>query len=264
MREKRLWMTDLHLFPWNRYKLLNIILDKKVKSVFLTGDISNSSQTLIADLEFLGKRIGRPLYFTTGNHDLHFSSIVETKNNIRKVCQKYKNLIWIDEAGIIPINDEVCCLGEMGWYDARVGNPEYLKYTFDWFLIKEFKELPNMRVRIEKFRSLAEESAKSLSLKLEEAVETYKTVYLLSHFPAWKECHRANEWISEKFYEPYNTNLILGQELEKVMIKHKKRHLICLMGHTHLATTIQVSRSIECRVGAGSYHKLTKENIIYI
>jgi UDP-2,3-diacylglucosamine pyrophosphatase LpxH len=263
-RDKYIWLTDTHVYPWNRYKLLSTILDQRPKGVFITGDISNSSQTLIADLDFLGARIGRPLYFVPGNHDFHFSSMERTLSNIRKVCKKHKNLVWMDEAGIIPITEEVCCIGNMGWYDARHGNTEYLKYTFDWFLIKEFKELPSMKHRIEKFRSLAEDSAKQLSSKLEQAVEEYKTIYLLSHFPAWKEGHRANEWISEKFYEPYNTNIILGQELEKVMSKHKKRHLICLMGHTHCPVTINVSRNIECRVGKGSYHKLSEEEILFI
>jgi predicted phosphodiesterase len=263
-RKKYLWLTDSHLYPWNRFKILNIILDQSPYGIFLTGDISNSSQTLIADLDFLGSRIGRPVYFILGNHDISFSSFIETFSNIRKVCQKHKNLIWMDESGIVPINEEVCCIGNMGWYDAKIGNTEYLRYTFDWFLIKEFRELPSMKHRIEKFRSLAEESANQLSSKLEEAVETYKIIYLLSHFPAWKECHRANGWLSEKFWEPYNTNMILGQELEKVMVKHKKRQLICLMGHTHMPITVNVARNITCHVGKGSYHKISEKEIIYI
>src|SRR4029077_20044583 len=117
-RDKYLWLTDLHLWSWDRYKLLGTILDQKPKGVFLTGDISNSSQTLIWDLDFLGSKVGRPIYFVLGNHDLHFSSIEKTHVQIRELCKKHKNLIWMDEAGIIPLNEEVCCIGNMGWYSA--------------------------------------------------------------------------------------------------------------------------------------------------
>jgi UDP-2,3-diacylglucosamine pyrophosphatase LpxH len=263
-RDKYIWLTDTHVYPWNRYKLLSTILDQKPKAVFLTGDLSNSSQTLIDDLDFLGSRIGRPFYFILGNHDFHFSSIEETHSNIRKVCQKHKNIVWIDEAGIIPLTDEVCCIGNMGWYDARHGNTEYLKYTFDWFLIKEFKELPSMKHRIEMFRSLAEDSAKKIVLKLEGAIETYKTVYLLTHFPPYREADRYHSWISETFWEPYNTNITMGKAIDKVMETNKKRNVIVLSGHTHSPMQIHVSRNIECRVGKGSYHKLSDEEIIFI
>lgn len=263
-RFKYLWLTDVHLWPWNKYSLLNSILDQKPKGVFLTGDISNSAQTLIWDLDFLGPRIGRPLYFVIGNHDLHFSNIEKTHAELRNLCKKHKNLIWMDEAGIVPLNEEACCIGNMGWYDAKMGNVEYLKYTIDWFLIEDFRKLSSMDDRIDKFRQLAKDSADSLCEKLELAIKTYKTIYLISHFPAWKEANRTNSWFSEQFFEPYNTNLILGEKLEGIMEQYKKRQLICLMGHTHLPTTIHVSRNIECRVGRGSYHKLSEEEILYI
>lgn len=263
-RNPYLWLTDTHLMPWARYKMLNTILDAKPKGVFLTGDISNSSQTLIGDLDFLGQRIGRPLYFTLGNHDIHFSSFEKTHSKVRELCLRHKNLHWMDEAGIIPLNEEVCVIGHGSWYDARIGNPEYIKYTFDWRLIDEFKQLSSIKDVIEKCRALADESADILCGRLEQALETYKVVYALLHIPPFREAHRAKGFISEKFYEPYNINFGLGQRLEKVMEKHKKRYLHCLAGHCHMPVSIQVSRSIECRVGKGSYHKISEEEIIYI
>jgi len=165
---------------------------------------------------------------------------------------------------IIPLNDETCLIGNENWYDARIGNPEYIKYTFDWFMIEDFRQLSTMKDRIELMREIADKNADILCSKLEQAVDGYKTIYLLSHVPAWREAHRANELISDKFYEPYNISFLLGQKLEKIMEKHKKRHLICLMGHTHCPVSVHVSRNIECRVGRGSYAKISEEEIIYI
>jgi predicted phosphohydrolase len=263
-RKKHLWITDVHLLPFSRRKMLNIILDQKPARVFLTGDISNCAQTLYGDLAFLGQRIGRPLLFVLGNHDYHASDIKSVHREVRRLCKQYKNLIWMDEAGIVPLNEETCVLGHGGWYDARIGNPGYLKYTFDWMLIKDFRELPTMKKRIELFRELAKESAKVLCTRVEEAVETYKSIFLLTHEPPFKEGNRANSWISEKFYEPYNTNYILGKELEKLMENHKKRYLTILSGHVHQSATLHIARNIECRIGRGSYIKISDEEIIYI
>ena len=195
-RNRYVWITDPHLLPWNRYKMLNSILDEKPAAVFLTGDISYGP-TLYSDLDFIGKRIGRPLYFVLGNHDYHgASSLAEVHTKIQALCAKHKNLIWMTDAGVVSLTDEVAVIGTEGWYDVRVGNPDFIKYTFDWFLIKEFKALPTMKKRIERFREIAEDSAKFLTEKLESAIETHKTVYLLTHYPPWAEANRADSWIS--------------------------------------------------------------------
>jgi len=262
-RFKYLWLTDPHLLPWNRYRMLGSILDEKPVGVFATGDLSYGP-TLISDLEFLGKRIGRPFYFVLGNHDYHGSSFVEVHRKIRELCEKYRNLIWMTDAGVISLTEEVAVIGAEGWYDARVGNPEFIKYTFDWMLTSEFKSLPTWQERLDKFKTLADASAAHLTKNLEAAMENHKVIYLLTHFPCWKEANRYNGIISENFWAPYNTNYILGKELEKVMVEHKKRNLIVLAGHTHQAMQIHVSRNIECRVGRGAYHKLSEEEIIYI
>lgn len=260
---KYLWLTDCHTKIVDRFRLLNAVLQSRPYGVFLTGDMSEGF-AFLSDLEFLGKKIGRPLYFVLGNHEFWGSSFEKTYNGVRALCQQYKNLIWLDEAGIVPLNEQTACIGIGGWYDARTGNPDYLKYTFDWWAIKDFRQLPNMKARIEKFRAIADESAKIITARLEEAIETYKVVYLLTHYPPYVEADRANNWISEKFYEPYNTNVVLGQAIDKVMEKHKKRYLHILCGHTHSPVQIVRSRNVECRVGRGSYYKISDEEIIYI
>jgi predicted MPP superfamily phosphohydrolase len=257
---KFLWLTDTHVRFWARYRFLNAVLDENPATVLHTGDITEGP-FLEGLLDFVGKRIGRPFIFCLGNHDIWGSSLEATHNKVRALCKKHRNLIWITEAGIIPLNEESCVIGDDGWYSATEGNPDYIRYTFDWFLVEEFRQLPSMTERLAMFRNLAEKSATTLALRLEEAVATYKTVYLLTHEPPWAEAHRStNPWF-EKFWEPYNTNPLLGQALEKVMEKHKNRRLIVLTGHTHLATTIYPSRNIECRVGSASYTRIHDSDI---
>lgn len=262
-RKRYVFLTDTHIKFFGRYKLLNTILDQHPHGVFLTGDISEGP-TFLSDLEFLGSRIGRPLYFVHGNHELWFSSFEKVKTGIQKLCYKYQNLIWMTRSGIVPLNKKTAVVGTEGWYDGRGGNSDYIKYTFDWFLIKEFRKLPNMKARLEMMREIADKSAKMMVERLEEAMENYKSVYLLTHMPPWIEANRADGLFSEAFWAPYHCNIIMGQELERAMKKYKKRNLIVLCGHTHQPLTIQVSRNIECRVGRGSYIHVSDEDLIYI
>ena len=264
MREKYLWITDPHIKPWGRRQFLNTILNEKPKAIFLTGDISNSYQTLMGDLDFLGMRVGRPVYFVTGNHDYHGSDFETVHSGIRRLCNEHSNLVWIDEELPIALTEEVGIVGNRGWYDAFCGNTEFLKFTIDWWLIKDFRNLPNFNARIEMFRELAKKSAEEVCEKLLVALEQFKSVYLLTHFPTHKEANRCHSLLSEAFYEPYNTNIVLGKKLEEIMAKYKKRHLTVLSGHTHEAAIIHAARNIEVRVGKGSYFKLTEDEIIYI
>lgn len=264
IKDKYLWYTDTHIKPWTRHKLLNSILDGKPRAVFITGDIGYGPN-LISDLEYLGEKAGRPIYFVLGNHDYHGSSIEKVHEAVRKTCTKYKNLIWMTDAGAVPLTDEIALIGTEGWYDARIGNTDFLTYTFDWFLTEDFKKLPTMDARIQLFRKLADESAEKLTIVLDKAIREYKTVYLLTHFPPWREANRDSGTFLEKFWLPYNVNLALGQAIEKVMAEHMKRNLIVLSGHTHTDCWIHVSRSIECRVNAASYLGSSRnEEVIYI
>lgn len=263
-KSKYLWLTDVHLKPWTRSKLLNFIHDDKPRGVFLTGDISYGP-TLYSDLEYLGKKAGRPIYFVLGNHDYHFTSFSKVHSEVRYLCNKYSNLIWMTDHGVESLTDDVALIGAEGWYDARIGDTKYLKYTMDWYLTEEFKSLSSMEERIEAFRKLAAQSAEDLSTKLLSAIENHKTIYLLTHVPPWPEANRDAGTFMEPFWLPYNVNLILGQRLEEVMKNFKKRNLVVLAGHTHTDCWIHVSRNIECRVNKANYFGTIKsEEHIYI
>jgi 3',5'-cyclic-AMP phosphodiesterase len=262
--EKRLhlWLTDTHVRIWARYRFLNAILDEAPYAVLHTGDITEGP-FLTGLLDFLGNRIGRPFYFNLGNHDIWGSSLAQTHADVRELCKRHRNLIWLNDAGVVRLNEDSCLLGSDGWYDCNVGNTDYIRYTLDWLLIKEFRDLPTMEDRIAAFRQLAKESADDLSNKLEEAFETYDTCYLLTHVPPFAECHRStNPWF-EKFWAPYNSNITLGNTISKIMNTHRTKRLVILCGHNHMATTV-MSGNIECRVGSASYAHIHDRDIRHL
>jgi predicted phosphohydrolase len=268
MKDKYLRYTDTHLDkvnPWTKFRFIRHIVREAPKGVFITGDISNGVFTSF-DLELLARFVKCPIYFILGNHDYHFSSIEKTHDKIRKLCKKHDNLIWMTESDVISLTPEVALIGAEGWYDASVGKPEYLKATPDWLLIEDFRLLPTMKARIEAFRDLAEQSCRIICDKLEKALEQdHKTVYILTHFPPWKEATRDVGTFMEPFWLPYNVNLRLGKAIEGVMKDRNKRHVTVLAGHTHTDCWIHVSRNIECKVNDAKYYgSLRNEETIFI
>ena len=268
MKDKYLWFTDTHLdkvAPWALIRFIFHVLKEKPDGIFLTGDISNGFMTPF-HLKLLATFIKCPIYFVLGNHDYHFSSIEETHKIVRKLCKEYSNLIWMTEAGVVHLSDEVALIGTEGWYDADNGRPEYLKFTFDWFLTEEFRILPDMKARIKLWREMAAQSAHDLADKIEKAIEQgYKNIYVLTHFPPWREATRDVGTVLEQFWLPYNCNVRLGKALEKVMEDHKKKHITVLAGHTHTDCWIHVARNIECKVSKAKYYgELRNDEHIFI
>lgn len=268
MKDKYLWYTDTHLDkvnPLTKIRFISHIVREKPKGVFLTGDISNGFLTSF-DLGTLASWVECPIYFVLGNHDYHFSSIEKTHDKIRKLCQKHSNLIWMTESGVIPLSPEIALIGTEGWYDAEVGDPKYLKWTMDWMLTEDFRKLASHEERLNAYRNLANKSASIISSKLERALSLdYKTIYVLTHFPPWKEATRDVGTRMEQFWLPYNVNLRLGKSIEAIMKDRNKRHVTVLAGHTHTDCWIHVARNIECKVNKAKYYgSLRNEETIFI
>ena len=265
--KKYLWFTDCHLdklLPWTLAKFIYDIVKENPAGVFLTGDIS-VGPLLCYHLKLMAEFIHCPIYFILGNHDYYFKTFEEQHQNIRDLCKQYDNLIWVTESDIIYLGNEVALIGAEGWYDARLGNPDYLKFTFDWLLIKDFKKCKNMTQRIDMFRELSKNSCKIIKEKLESALDKdYKTIYILTHMPPWKQATRDEGTFLEKYYLPYNVNLALGETIEKVMQDRKKKSVECWVGHTHVPEYIRVSRNIVCQVGAAHKLKIPHSQKIYI
>jgi len=266
MKNKYLWYTDLHLnrlLPWTIYNFIQNILKEDPIGLFLTGDISNGTFTCF-HLKLLARFIKCPIYFILGNHDYYLCDIATQHSNIREMCRKYPNLIWLTDADIISLNDDVALIGVEGWYDGKRGNSKYLKYAPDWFMIKDFRQLPTMKERIEAFRTLAEQNSTLLESKLEKALSLkYKSIYILTHFPPWKEATRFKGSILEKYYLPYNTNLGLGKVIEKVMSQNREKDILVMCGHTHETEYIRVSKNINCQVGAANQLQAPNSQKIY-
>lgn len=265
--QKFVWYTDTHLnwaFPWNKIRFVRRIEAERPTGIFLTGDISHGI-SIKWDLKYLAKHLDIPIYFVLGNHDYHYRRIESVHNDVRELCDKYPNLKWLTECSPISLNHKTAIIGAEGWYDARIGDPKYLKYTLDSWVMPDFRKLPNADARLQKFRQLADESSLLIKNKLEEALQNHKKVYVLTHYPPWQEATRDIGTFMERFWLPYNVNISMGKMIESVMDNYKKKRVTVLAGHTHTDSWIQVSKKIECKVNKAKYTGLPRnEECIFI
>jgi 3',5'-cyclic-AMP phosphodiesterase len=261
--QKILWLTDTHV--WNKPAFLNAILEEDPDFVFHTGDLTEGPM-LEGFLDLLGRELNRPFYFVLGNHDFFLSDFTTTHTKVKALTVKYPNLIWMDEAGIVPLSSDTALIGARGWYDCLAGSQTLIPFSFDWFMIKDFRALPNMKARIEMFRDLAEQSADVLSARLKEAFETYETVYVLTHVPAWAEEFRSAHTYFPEFWASYNTNNSLGWAIENVMEKRADKRVVVLAGHIHSPSAQILGKhdNITHRVGRAGFRNLTNSERIII
>lgn len=256
-----IWLTDTHLtfsFLWKKYSLINHIKNLEADALFMSGDISNG---LFIDyvLYYIATHVDIPIYFVLGNHDYYFKGISDVHNDIRHLVKKHSNLHWLTESEPISLKDDICVIGTEGWYDCHQGNSDYIKFTFDAWLIEEFRKI-KLSEKIDLSKKMAKESADSISKKLISALNSgYKQIYLITHVPPFEEATRGEGTVFEKFLLPYNTNVTLGNKLKEIMSNFPDRKLNVICGHIHAREVINF-KNIECRVNAANYFSVGFSN----
>jgi len=268
MKNKYLWYSDTHFnftFPWTPYNFVSKIIEENPKGLILTGDIA-CGLTLKNTLTFLSKKLDPiTIYFVMGNHDSYGISFEESEKIIYELTAKYSNLIWITQKDIFQLSDEVCLIGEEGWYDGRLGHSDYLVYNFDWIMIEEFRKLSSIQEKLALTRKLADASTVKIKEKLLQALDKYKTIYIMTHVPPWAEATRSIGTELENFWLPYNVNSGMGKMIESIMSDQKDKNVRILAGHTHSPTFVNVSHNIECLVQSGKYlGNPTEHNCLFI
>lgn len=254
--QRYVWLSDTHLnlsvLPFLKRLFVSRLKSARPDGIFITGDISIGLGVEF-DLRFLARNFDCPIYFVLGNHDYHLRYISSVHSDMSRLTREVDHLHWMTEESTLSLSPGVALIGTEGWYDARMGDPKYLRWTSDWMLTFDFLQQHNMEERLETWRAMAQKSADEITVKLENALQRHSTVYLMTHFPPWREATRGEGTLLERYWMPYNTNDAMGQAIEKVMANHPTSRVIVLAGHTHNPCYIHVSDTIECRVARASY-----------
>lgn len=266
--KKYLCYSDTHFnftFPWTRYDFCARIAEEKPSALLLHGDIA-CGITLPDIMHFLARKLPDiPIYFVVGNHDHYSHSLNHTTKVLQELCKTHPTLIWLNQESIIPLTDGVALIGVDNWYDARLGDPVFLNYNLDWMMIDDFRALKSLQAKLSLARKLADQYSADLQTKLERALLSYKTVYIVVHVPPWREAVRSLGSPSEQFWLPYNINYHMGLMIEETMLNHPNQNVVVLAGHTHVPAVINVAHNIECIVQRGKYlGEPTEHNCLFI
>jgi Icc-related predicted phosphoesterase len=235
--------SDLHLnflsrdFIVNFAKTLNL---SNSDAIVITGDIAEGD-SLQTTLEILALYINKPIYYIHGNHDFYNCYIQQVRDVSQELTEKHDELFWLQCKGPIKLTDDVCLIGNDGFYDGRLGRYTGGRYTFDlldFSAIKDFSRFSRNELYY-MFNRLADESALMIENSLEEGFKNYKHVILATHCPPIEELAKYKGNPTEEYALPFFCSKAIGDVIKKVAAKHLDKEITILCGHTHDAASHQ-------------------------
>jgi predicted MPP superfamily phosphohydrolase len=248
---RALWLSDTHLdrAPARELnRLLERIARTESDCMVVTGDISQAGE-LHDHLRLLATACApRPLYFVTGNHDYHGSSIGEVESLLRDLCETVDNLHHVDGRRIIPLGRNVCLIGHRGWPDARAGCGQRAVIDFpDRHVIGDFDGL-SLSQSLSKMTELGRESARVIRRTLPLALSRYRHVVVLTHVPPFPSAACYNNEPCGPTHSPHFVNVSAGLAIGGIAGAFPNRHITVLAGHAHCSCMVRVRPNVCVRV----------------
>lgn len=264
--KRLIWSTDLHFDAADRsqYQLFfDLVNAHEPDFVLIGGDISNGV-TSLTHLNNLAKVIDKQFYFVFGNHDFYYGSILEIRNEAKKLTREVPRLHYLTDNGIIALSEQTALIGHDGWSDGRCGdflNSDVL--LNDYLLIEELKRL-NHEERLQKLNELGTEAAEFLKKQLKTALETYERVVLLTHVPPFEESCLYEGLPADGNWTPHFVGKATGDAIEAVMKLHPNKQLLVLCGHSHWGQDIQILPNLRVVTGHSELGIPNVQGLIFI
>ncbi len=250
--KKLLWTTDLHVDAASKNSLQTFfqeIEEQNRAALLIGGDISNGYQSLI-HLKEIEDRLKIPIYFVLGNHDFYHGSIQKMRANAIQLTKENANLVYLTDAGVIPLSSKTALIGHDGWYDGKAGN--FLNSDVllnDYFLIEELKDL-QPAARLAKLNEMGEAAGRAMAEELSKAFSRFSKVILLTHVPPFLEsCVHEGE-MCDANWGPHFVSQATGEAIQKIAEQHPDKQLLVLCGHTHSAADVTVLPNLRVLTGA--------------
>jgi len=230
------WCTDIHLNfaePATLTGFVDRLRAADPDVVLIGGDIAEATD-VTGYLEWLDHNLQRPLFFVLGNHDFYFGSVAAVRDEVRSLCARHHNLVYLTDAEeVIELTETTGLVGHDGWADGRLGDYERSMIMLnDYKLIDELAGV-NKERRWPLLQAMGDEAAAAIRRRLPTALERYPSVYLLTHVPPLREACWYNGAISNDEWAPHFTCKAVGDAILEVMADFPQRQLTVLCGHTH-------------------------------
>ena len=264
------WFTDVHLNFLNQtvgiLEFYNQIHESNPNFLLICGDIGEGD-TVHKYLEKLGKEFPKlPIFFVLGNHDFYSKSFKQIYRNVKKICNEFDNLNWLNDCEVVKLSNSSALIGHDGWYDGTLGNYSTSSVTLsDFNLIQEFIAL-NKTERLNLMKKLASEATEEIKKKLKTALESCDNIIIGTHVPPFRESCYYDGKISDDNYLPFFTCKMLGDMLLEVMKNYfnSNKQVIVLCGHSHGGSIYNPLENLEVICGDAKYGTTIKQRIIRI
>ena len=231
--------SDLHLDHLNSNELEDFLARVKKECndpdavLLLTGDITQQ-RTLWEHLDNVAQASRGRMLYVLGNHDFWGGSFAQANTTLRPHGLVDGHAVFMDHVDRIQLEDDLCVVGESGWYDGRNGLQGAPKFIMnDWFYITEYRNNKTMSER--QFSAIvADARAAILDKKLRAACEAGNNrIVVLTHVPPWVESCRHMGRPSDTYALPWFSSQAMADVIDQVAKEyfHVKFEILC--GHTH-------------------------------
>ena len=250
------WLTDIHLnflTDARRAEFARDVERTGADLVLISGDIAEAPT--IADSLATLTKTGAAVLYVLGNHDFYKGDI----ETVRRRCRSLDFGHYLHDAPPIAVSDELAIVGVDGWADGQFGAPRQSELIFtDWHLIEDFRAVNavfDMDRRLELLRQQGEESARALRRSLNQAVERFSRILILTHVPPFRRLagddgsHQAALWV------PWLTCKATGDVIAEFASRHPQIQFEVLCGHTHVPRKTREAPNLIAEVGKAEYRR---------
>jgi len=259
------WITDPHLnfLPAGGSEAFGIDVAKNHPDsdlMVISGDIAEAP-TVRNCLNDLARGYGKKIAFTLGNHDYYYGSFESVRKEMAESLTD--NLVWLDAAEPILLDDATAIVGHEGWFDGHYGDPIKSRVV-----MSDFEIIRDLRKHWDKFgwayggprdellavlKQLGQQAADTARPRLRAALEQRENVLFVTHFPPFdKACwHRGA--VSDRHWLPWFTCRAMGDMLLDVAGQYPDRRIQVLCGHTHSPGVYQPLPNLKVLTGKSVY-----------
>lgn len=127
-------ISDIHVDINREFPILELlsqkVTEKRLDCLLIAGDISDSQSVTLDFIDGLTKRVGKPVYFVPGNHDL-WNQGSHKPADTAEIYRRYQEHPACLIGKSISLSTDWVVLGDTGWYDYSFGNQRYSADDFE-------------------------------------------------------------------------------------------------------------------------------------
>lgn len=252
---KAIWLTDLHLNFVSSdgfTRFFTALRNQAPDCILVGGDIGEAHdfRDYLVDLQ---EKLSVPVYFVLGNHDFYKGSFNSVCSIAEGLERERSNIVWLKNAGVVPLSNELALIGHDSWADGRYGDFWNSTVMLNDFALIQDLRLPDKNDIFQCLNKLGDAAAEYLTATLLDALQQFQNVMLLTHIPPFRESCWYRGKISDENFLPFFACKSVGDAIKPIMARYPEKELIVLCGHTHSSGVVDILPNLRVLTGSAEY-----------